>query len=68
MRLELQRIEIITGEPVAFADPSRLAQRLMQAPLSRGPAGRTLEALGAGGLTIAPQLDGFSVRGAVHAA
>ena len=55
-RLERHKIEIITGEPVHFADPARLAGRLMSAELHDGPARRAIDALAAGGLTLVPAL------------
>lgn len=67
LRLELQRIEIITGEPVHVADPSRLAGRLATPALHDGPVGRTIGALNAGGLALAPCLR-QARTGASHAA
>jgi hypothetical protein len=56
LRLELQRIEIITGEPVTVTDAARLAHRLTAPPLSRGPAARAVTALGEAGIALDPAL------------
>ena len=70
LRLELQRIEIITGESVLMADAARLAARLLTEPLREGAVWCMIEGLGAAGLTLAPTLAliGASPHGAVHAA
>lgn len=67
-RLELQRIEIITGEEATSADAGRLALRLADAGLRNGPAGRIVEALTAAGFALAPALTGLAEAGAVDAA
>jgi hypothetical protein len=64
LRLELQRIEIITGEPVRFADPARLAHRLWGAPLAGSPASRVLDVLCAAGIAIDGRLTGHALQGA----
>ncbi len=56
LRLELQRIEIITGEAVAMADATRLAARLAEEPLRNGPAARVVEALTAANFALASAL------------
>jgi len=56
LRLELQRIEIITGEAVAIADAARLAARLVDAQLCKGPAARVVQALAAANFALAPAL------------
>lgn len=72
LRLELQRVEIITGEAVAIADATRLATRLMDERLICGPAARVIAALGAAHFALAPGLVADSVgnqqRAAFHAA
>lgn len=56
LRLELQRIEIITGEPVGMANAASLASRLADEPLRSGAAARVLATLDAAGLDLAPEL------------
>jgi hypothetical protein len=68
LRLELQRIEIITGEPVHVADPVRLAMRLMAPSLLDSPAFRLLDELAAQGLCLAPAFGGPATGDAVYAA
>ncbi len=72
LRLELQRVEIITGEAVAIADATRLATRLLDKRLNRGPAAQVIEALGAADFALAPGLvaapDATHQRAAFHAA
>ncbi len=72
LRLELQRIEIITGEAVAVADATRLAMRLIDDRLGHGPAARVVEALAAANFalaaSLAPAVVGDSRRPAFHAA
>lgn len=68
LRLELQRIEIITGEAVAMASAARLATRLATAPLRSGAAARVLAALAATGLPLAPELAGHRAANRIDAA
>ncbi len=68
LRLELQRIEIITGEPVRTADPVRLAELLCAPRLSEGAAGQIAAMLEAAGFELAPALTGRTTRHTVHAA
>lgn len=68
LRLELQRIEIITGEPVSFADASRLAARIAAPDIRDGAPGATIAALIAAGIELAPALAGPTTQGNVHAA
>lgn len=72
LRLELQRIEIITGEAVTVADAARLAMRLADDRQGNGPAARVVEALAAANYALAPALApaaaGNSRQPAFHAA
>jgi len=62
LRLELQRVEIITGEAVAIADATRLAARLGDERLNNGPAAQVIAALAAARFALAPALDLASAR------
>lgn len=68
LRLELQRIEIITGEPVQFADVTRLGMLLAPDAVREGPASRALEAIAIAGLSLAPGFAAMTGHSAVHAA
>lgn len=72
LRLELQRIEIITGEAVTVADAARLATRLADDRQGNGPAARVVKALAAAKYALAPTLApaaaGNSRQPAFHAA
>lgn len=67
-RLELQRIEIITGEPVASADAGRLSVRLQADAATSQAVGRLPALLRGAGFELHPALSSPSARGAVHAA
>lgn len=67
-RLELQRIEIITGEPVTTADASRLAARLLEPALRNGAAARIVALLAEAGLALAPAFVAGHTSGSVRAA
>jgi hypothetical protein len=56
MRLELQRIEIITGEPVKTADAGHLARRLASPRLADRALARLPAALAAAGIALPPAL------------
>ena len=68
LRLELQRIEIITGEAVVPADPVRLAARLLAGDVVDGPAGQALDQLRAAGFPLHAAFGETVGHGAVHAA
>lgn len=55
-RLELQRVEIITGEPVAAADPGRLATRLRSAGLKSSRVHSVLDEAAAHGFELSSLL------------
>ncbi len=67
-RLELQRIEIITGEPVTPTDPIKLCALLLAPELQAGPAPRILDLLRASGFALHPAFITQIQRGAVYAA
>jgi hypothetical protein len=67
-RLELQRIEIITGEPVASADAGRLAVRLEADAAASPTVARLPDLLRAAGFALSPAFNGQTTRNAVHAA
>lgn len=68
LRLELQRIEIITGEPVGQADATRLAARLIGQELQSRTAGRTLDVLRSAGFALHPAFASCGQLTSVHAA
>lgn len=68
LRLELQRIEIITGESVTVADAGRLALRLAEPNLYAGPAAATIARIDAAGLALQTPLAGRASRMSSHAA
>lgn len=70
MRLELQRVEIITGEPVTIADAERIAARVHLSGRQTTCAG-VLELLKAAGVSLHPALalnQGNAGQAAIHAA
>ena len=68
MRLELQRIEIITGEPVSVATSARLATRLAAADLRHSAVTSVSDALVSAGFSLAPELAGVWPRATINAA
>jgi hypothetical protein len=67
-RLELQRVEIITGETVASADANRLAHRLQSPALARSLLARSVAELQSCGFQIAAPLSVRTTLSAVFAA
>ena len=67
-RLEQQRIEIITGEPVSPADAVKLGALLADPRLAGGPALRTVDLLRASAFALHPAFNSAGLQGAIHAA
>ncbi len=68
LRLELQRIEIITGEPVTIADATRLGQRLAATRLSGTAVTGVVASLAGVGIKLAPTLAAPAAAGTTRAA
>lgn len=67
-RLELQRVEIITGEPVAAADAGRLALRLASPAMQRSEVISVLARIAGQGFLLAVPLGGSRTATAFAAA